>query len=67
MNTEVAKNACLNCLRTEEQIPLVSLRYRGSQNWICSQCLPILIHKPAKLADRLIGAENITPAPSHGG
>ena len=53
---------CLNCERTENQIPLVSLRYAGGQAWICSQCLPTLIHKPQQLAGRLAGAENMEPA-----
>ncbi len=55
---------CLNCLRPETVIPLVSLRYSGRGAWICSQCLPILIHNPQKLAGRLSGVENIGSAPS---
>ena len=54
---------CLNCKRPETVIPLVSLRYSGRQEWICSQCLPILIHNPQRLAGRLNGAENLIPAP----
>lgn len=49
--------ACLNCGRSETIIPLVSLRFKGQQAWICSQCLPTLIHKPQQLADKLVGAE----------
>jgi len=52
---------CLNCGRSEAVIPLVNLRYAGSQAWICSQCLPTLIHKPGQLAGKLENAENITP------
>jgi hypothetical protein len=52
----------LNCERTENQIPLVSLRYAGGQAWICSQCLPTLIHKPQNLAGKLPGANQIPPA-----
>jgi hypothetical protein len=54
---------CLNCKRPETVIPLVNLRYSGIQAWICSQCLPILIHNPQKLTGRLPGAENMDPAP----
>jgi hypothetical protein len=54
---------CLSCDRSEVVIPLVSLRYDGQQAWICSQCLPTLIHKPAQLAGRLANAELLTPAP----
>lgn len=54
---------CLNCDRPENVIPLVSLRYAGQQAWICSLCLPTLIHQPAQLAGRLENAHRITPAP----
>lgn len=41
---------CLNCKRSSEQVPLIRLQYTGSEHWICPQCLPILIHKPERLA-----------------
>jgi len=44
---------CLNCARTDEEIPLVAVQYKGGRNWICSECLPILIHHAHKLADKL--------------
>jgi len=53
---------CLNCGKSEKEIPLVNLRYNGAQNWICSRCIPVLIHKPYQLAEKLAGAENIPPA-----
>ena len=43
---------CLNCGKTEEQIPLVTLQYQGQTVYICSQCFPTLIHSPAKLAGK---------------
>ena len=46
-------NHCLNCNRSENEIPLVSLRFRGEGNWICSQCLPILIHNAHELETKL--------------
>ncbi|MFN8454037.1 MAG: hypothetical protein U0401_05070 [Anaerolineae bacterium] len=58
--------SCLNCNRPETAIPLVSLRYAGSQAWICSQCLPILIHQPQQLVGKISGAENFSPAQPHG-
>jgi hypothetical protein len=58
-------NHCLNCNRSETTVPLVNLRYAGSQTWICTQCLPTLIHQPQRLAGKLAGAEDITPAPPH--
>jgi len=58
---------CLNCGRAETDIPLVSLRYAGSQAWICSQCLPTLIHQPQQLAGKLAGADSFPPVehPDH--
>lgn len=32
-----------------------------TQAWICSQCLPILIHHPQELAGKLSGAESLPP------
>jgi hypothetical protein len=54
---------CLNCSRPEIEIPLVSLRFAGNQTWICSQCLPVLIHQPQKLASRLAQAETFPATP----
>ncbi len=54
--------SCLNCNRPESQVPLVSLRYRGQDAWICSQCLPVLIHKPQQLTGKLANAEHLEPA-----
>jgi hypothetical protein len=56
---------CLNCNRSEADIPLVSLRHAGNQAWICSQCLPVLIHQPQQLTGKLAGAEKIEPAAHH--
>jgi hypothetical protein len=53
---------CLNCNRTEQEIPLVTVQYQGQQVYICSQCFPTLIHSPAKLAGKLKDAEKIQPA-----
>ncbi len=61
MGLTAADQICLNCGRSESVIPLVSLRYDGNQAWICSQCLPVLIHHPQKLAGKLSGAEVMTP------
>lgn len=54
---------CLNCARPETIVPLVSLRYAGNPAWICTQCLPTLIHQPQQLAHKLAGAEKLIPAP----
>lgn len=48
---------CLNCGRSEEQVPLLGLAFKGGTVHICPQCLPVLIHKPQQLVDRLAGIE----------
>ena len=55
---------CLKCQRTEEQVPLIVLQFRQEAIHICPQCLPILIHKPYQLAEKLPGftpSENPPP------
>ena len=54
---------CLVCERDSNQIPLMAFQYRLATVWICPEHLPILIHQPAKLADRLAGAQGFAPAP----
>ena len=56
---------CLYCERDSNQIPLIALNYQGQELWICPQHLPILIHSPAKLADKFPGLAQITPAEPH--
>lgn len=55
---------CLNCGASEQERPLLSIRFKGNEFSICAQCLPTLIHKPDQLADKLPGfipSENPTP------
>jgi hypothetical protein len=59
--TEQNEKTCLNCNRTDEQTPLITLTFKGEAKYICAQCLPILIHKTHLLAEKLPGME-ITPA-----
>lgn len=56
---------CLACDRGEDQVPLLTLAYRGGEIHICPQHLPLLIHDPARLVGRLAGAEQLTPAEHH--
>jgi hypothetical protein len=55
---------CLNCEKTEQEIPLLHIYYQSAEVYICPQCLPILIHKPSSLASKLPGLENVPP-PQH--
>ncbi len=48
--------ACLYCGKSDNEIPLVNLTFKSQPMWICSTHLPILIHEPEKLADRLEAA-----------
>ena len=50
---------CLNCGTSEQDRPLIPLKFQGKEAYICPQCLPALIHKPYELADKL---SNFTPA-----
>ena len=63
MQDKDSTQQCLNCNRAETEIPLVSLRYAGNQTWICSQCMPVLIHRPEELASKLDGAEQFGASP----
>lgn len=58
----MTENTCLNCNRSADLTPLVSLEYRGQTYFICPECFPILIHKPQTLAGKLPGSENLSPA-----
>ena len=48
---------CVNCKRSEEKTPLLVLTFKGEENFICAQCLPVLIHKMHVLADKFPGIE----------
>ena len=65
MNETKTPYRCLNCSRSETETPLVSLRHAGNQTWICTQCLPVLIHHPQQLIGKLAGAEKIEPVAPH--
>jgi len=54
-------HTCLNCERTEDQIPLLTLLFRSETVYICPQCLPVLIHKPEKMAGKLPGMDATQP------
>ena len=55
-------NYCLNCDTSENEVPLVNLVFAGKPAFICSSCLPVLIHQPQKLVGKLEGADKILPA-----
>jgi hypothetical protein len=65
MDSSKSELRCLNCGQSEQETPLIPFRYNGNQQWICSQCLPTLIHAPQKLTGKLENAEHIKPAAHH--
>lgn len=56
---------CIHCESSGDSAPLVQFQYRGQMMWICAQHLPLLIHSPAKLADKLPGLDQVEPAEGH--
>jgi hypothetical protein len=64
MNQTNEVKHCLNCNVTENEIPLINLNFAGRKEFICSRCLPILIHSPQKLVGKLDGADKI-PSGNH--
>jgi hypothetical protein len=48
---------CIYCERSSDEVPLMPLHYQNATVWICPQHLPVLIHKPEQLADKLPGAD----------
>ena len=36
--------SCFRCDAGEGQVPLLPVRYQGQSLWVCTRCLPALIH-----------------------
>lgn len=53
---------CIVCDRNSQQVPILTMQYQENTYWICPQHLPVLIHKPEQLADKLPGLEKLPPA-----
>lgn len=49
MTSENKPKICISCNRDETLIPLVSITFAQQSTWICTQCLPTLIHDPQRL------------------
>ena len=56
---------CIVCDRSAQQAPLLAVQYRDETYWICPQHLPILIHNPEQLAEKLPGLENLVGPQGH--
>lgn len=35
---------CFSCNRTDREVALLSIRFKGEDKWVCAKCLPRLIH-----------------------
>ena len=46
---------CLNCGASENDRPLLTLKFQGKDVYLCPQCMPILIHQSQKLVEKLPG------------
>jgi hypothetical protein len=65
MVSETSELHCVNCEKSDRETPLLHLQYCGEELWICSQCLPTLIHAPQKLDGKIKNADRIKPAERH--
>jgi hypothetical protein len=63
--TDLPVSSCVACGRTSNDVPLLTVEFRGAQVRICTQHFPILIHDPGQLAGRLPGAESLEPSDHH--
>ena len=65
MNNAKPELHCLNCDKSELETPLLQLHYIQEHQFICPQCLPVLIHTPDKLTGKLKNAEQLKPIQKH--
>jgi len=56
------KKACIVCKATSDEMPILNFEYKGETHYICSQHIPILIHKAQALQDILPGMKNTDPS-----
>lgn len=52
MKNEDKLNVCISCNRDESIVPLVAITFAQQPTWICTQCLPTLIHEPQRLVEK---------------
>jgi hypothetical protein len=59
----MSNQTCLNCGSSDLERPLLTVQFRGKELRICPVCLPILIHKPYQLAEKLPGIRSYENPP----
>ena len=53
---------CIVCKKTSFEVPVTKFYHKESKFYICSQHIPILIHKPEELIGLLDGAAKLQGA-----
>ena len=57
MSESTVQLNCKICDSSEMEVPMLQARYGGESFWVCSGCIPVLIHKPEQLVTTLDGAD----------
>ena len=61
MGQEESIERCINCAQSEMERPLIRLQYSRRAAWVCSGCMPVLIHQPQEMAQKLMALDQDTP------
>ena len=48
---------CFNCKTPESEVPVVNMRYKNKELWVCPRCIPSMIHEPQLVEQSLTEAE----------
>ena len=59
MTNDNVTETCANCGNSENDAPIIQFKFKGETLWICSSCMPTLIHKPDQLISRLVKSDDI--------
>ena len=59
----MSTSTCLNCGTSEKDRPLLTIKFQSREFYICPQCLPILIHRPYQLGEKLPGIKSYENPP----
>ena len=49
------KKTCIVCNASSDEMPILTFEFKGKEHYICSQHIPILIHKAGQLQEILPG------------
>ena len=61
MDKKESVEHCINCAQSEMERPLIQLRFNRREAWVCSGCMPVLIHQPQEMAQKLLVLSEDTP------